>query len=234
VSDAKVRFDTLDEVDMAAPPLHLFCEAAASTYVAGAVPFFSNGLVQVYLSELEGKPCFSNEGTHDTVGWMVDFLAAPIKLHAHPIFGPVHAGFFSDAMAASIAITAYLSSQNWPDYYLSGHSKAASEVIAEHAIMKDAGHPPLATRAFEPARAGGPQLEAFLKGEDIVWTRTINSRGVDLVTDVAWGTILTIPLNPSVCWSHIGDPVMLVVPDSYDIPQKHEIPAVLAAVAALA
>ncbi len=211
---------------MTSPPLHLFGEACAATYASNSIPFFATKDVQVYLSEIGGRPCFRFEGTHDLRGWLIDFLIAAFPVRHHPKFGPVHDGFADNAETAVVPITAYLATQNFPGYYLSGHSKGASEALIAHAIMKDSGHPPLATRAFEPARPGGPQLEAFLSGEDIVWTRTKNSRGVDLVTDVAFGPMLTDPL---VTWCHIGEPTVLTVPDALDIPQKHEMAAVLAA-----
>lgn len=194
--------------------------AGAGTY-SGAVPTWENEAktIHAYLSEVQGLPCIAFEGTSDLTEWLIDFLAAPIT--GNPVLGPVHYGIFRGVFEIVGHIAAYLDGKG--PYYVTGHSKGAGEAILFAALMKDMIRPPLACYAFEPPQIGGSKLRDYLSDVDVRWTETRNVHGRDLVTQ--------IPFGPD--WCHVNDPIVLQVPDEYDIPTKHRIPAVIEALAKL-
>jgi hypothetical protein len=213
------------------------CLAAARCYDSSIAPTFQNEerLCHVYQSVVTIPGIgeindFSFEGTSDFEEWVVDFVAGPVLSTQHPQAGPVHAGYLLDVQSVLGDITAAISALGGPPFTISGHSKGAGEAIICTMLLKAAGLSPLATRAFEPPRVGGPELNAYLANDDIVWTRTRNKWGSDLVTLVPAGPLSLIP--PST-WLHTGKMTLLTVPDGYNIATKHRIPAVLAAVQAL-
>lgn len=203
------------------PHIRLFGDAAASTYAVGAVPVWQDDVdvVHVFLSEINGMHCLAWEGTHTFWEWVVDFMAIEVPIFSHPQLGPVHLGMARDVMSVIRPISSTLESLGWPPYLNTGHSKGAGEALIFHGVMKALGHPPLATRAFEAPRIGSSIMRAYVADQDIIQTATHNYHGTDIVTKVVPGPTFT----------DMRDPMILTVPDSYDIPQKHEIPAVLAA-----
>jgi hypothetical protein len=206
------------------PNLNLrLAEAAAGTYTCAEPAQWHDAVdvVHVWLSMIDGVHCLAWEGTHTWEEWIVDFMALEVPFFADEVLGPVHLGMMRDVMAVIDPIYTYLASIGLPPYLNCGHSKGAGEAILFHAAMKARGYPPLATRAFEPPQVGGHVLRDYLSGEDIVWTATTNVHGRDLVVQV--------PFGPT--WSHTSDPLLLTVPDSLDIPSKHMMASVLAALA---
>ena len=201
--------------------------AAAATYDATAIPAFQDDMktVHVFRSIIDDIPCFSWEGTSSFWEWMLDFLAFRDPF-THAVYGPVHFGLMRDVMAVKAMILADLNSLGNPPYILSGHSKGAGEAILAHAEMKSLGYPPLATRAFETPRVGTKALWDYLAGEDIQWTATHNRHGTDLVTLVPDDIVPMPLLSP---WMPGPNRLELIVPDTLDIPSKHRIAAVVAA-----
>lgn len=195
--------------------------AACAGCYSGAAPTWENGekTIHAYLSEVQGLPCIAFEGTTDLQEWLVDFFAVPI--HFDPYIGPVHFGIFNGVWQIKALISNYLFGKG--AYFVTGHSKGAGEAILFTALMKERLNPPLACYVFEPPQVGGPKLRDYLSDVDVKWTATTNKHGRDIVTQ--------IPFGPE--WSHINDPILLPVPDEYDIPQKHRIPAVIEALAAV-
>lgn len=195
--------------------------ACAETYVNGAKPTFEdeNKTVHVFLSTVNGKPCFAFEGTQSFAEWVIDFIAVEIPVFAHPQLGTVHAGLWRSAEIMGPKIQQWLAAKGWPEFYVTGHSKGGGEAILTTAWLGVIGNAPLATWAFEPPRVGGDDLAKFLRTVDLSWTETFNSHGKDLVTQV--------PFGPT--WKHEGPPLVLAVGDELEIPDKHRIPAVIAA-----
>ncbi len=189
----------------------------------GVVPQWTNHMktVHVFLSMVDGVHTVAFEGTTDLQEWLVDFLAAPSPFYTAE-YGPVHFGISETMFSVADRIAAYFAGLGWPSYYVTGHSKGAGEAILFCAEMKRRGHPPLATRAYEPPQVGGVRLRDYLSDQDVKWTATVNVHGRDIVTQVPFG-------DP---WTHVNDPIPLTVPDTYDIPTKHRIPAVIAALSA--
>jgi hypothetical protein len=206
-------------------PLLPYAEFCAATYDPLAVARWqdSASVVHAYLSIINGVHCVGFEGTHDFAEWIVDFVCAEVPFVNHAVLGPVHLGMMRDVLSIYEQIAAYFASIGWPPYDLTGHSKGAGEVLLCHGVMKQIGHPPRRTVAFESPRVATGILRDYLAGEDITQTATDNIHGKDLVTQVVWGPT----------YIDMSEPLILPVPDSYNIPTKHEIPAVLAAVAAL-
>jgi hypothetical protein len=212
---------------IADPLLLPLAEAALACYAAGAVPTWQNAAttVHVFQSTVGGLPCFAFEGTVDLAEWVIDFDAVETWVTNHPQIGIVHTGLLQTSQAAVDGfILPTLVALGYPKFYVTGHSKGAGEAILATALLKAGSCPPLAVRAFEPPRVGGSTLRDYLADIDGAWTRTSNAEGWDIVTSV--------PFGPT--WDHPWDVrrVLLTVPDAYDIPTKHRMPAVLAAIQA--
>ena len=201
-------------------------QAAADCYLPNLAPDWQNTekTCHVYKSVRNGVLTFAFEGTTDISEWLIDFDALQIQTSPdHPAFGPLHLVYWNNVQAAvDLYILPTLQTLGFPSYYVAGHSKGAGEATETHAYLKWLGHPPLAVRAYEPPRVGGPLLAAYLSGTDHEWTQTYNADGDDIVT--------TVPFPPK--WAHIGSPIRLKVPDSYGIAQKHRIQAQQEALAA--
>lgn len=196
-------------------------QAASAAYTA--VPWFATKTCQVSRSVVLEYPTYAFRGTDTALEWLVDFMAPDVPFYQHPIVGPIHLGFYLDIRTAVAAIAADLAALGWPSFLLCGHSKGAGEAELAELDMKLLGHPPLAVRAYEPPCVGTAALAKFLADGDHGWTKTVNASGADIVTQV--------PDWPE--WCHYGVETQLRVPDSDGIAAKHEIPAVLAALAAL-
>jgi hypothetical protein len=201
---------------------------ASAAYITPDVPWFQNvnGTCQVYFSVVLDHPTFAFGGTRTFNEWIVDFMAPDVPFFQHRSFGPIHLGFWNDIQSSVAAIQAKLASIGNPSFLLAGHSKGAGEVLLAHAALKLAGFPPLATRSYEPPCVGTDELYAgILANDDIAWSQTFNATGSDIVTQVPWWPEWIQPPLP-----HIRN--RLAVPDDYGLAEKHEIPAVLAAIKA--
>lgn len=199
--------------------------ACAGTYEASAVPQWraTPDTGNVYLSLLGGVHCIAAEGTHNFDEWVLDFMAEEVEVTDHPRFGPVHKGIWSDVEKCVLPVAGYLQSLGWPVYDVTGHSKGAGWGLLFHAAMKDLGHPPRRTAAFESPRIGTPVLRQFLNAEAIYQTATQNAHGKDIVTQVPWFD----------GYCDVREPLVLTVPDDLDVAAKHRIPAVIAALEAM-
>ena len=151
--------------------------------------------------------------------WLVDLHAAQQILHDHPSLGPVHSGLWFNTSPALDFINQSMSALGWPAFLITGHSKGAGQAILASAALIDAGHSPVACRAFEPPRIGSAKLREFLSGFDLQWTQTYNLSGNDPVTVLPfWSPFVSV-----------NGVIPLQVPDDADIATKHKIPAVLTA-----
>ena len=110
----------------------------------------------------------------------------------------------------------------YPPYDNVGHSKGGAEAPLFHGLMKERGHPPRRTVAFEPPRVGTQIFADYMAGEDYTQTQTVNSDGADIVT-------LVLPL-PAI---YTRPPIVLTVPDGYDVATKHRMPGVIGGLKAL-
>jgi predicted lipase len=213
-------------------------QACAATYMQDSEPMAQGRgeRVHVYISMIDNMYVFAFEGTTAWKGrgsfeeWMIDADGIPVPSPDNA-YGHVHQGFLEDVLSVRDPIAEYLAGLGWPPYLLTGHSKGASEATGMHAEMKRIGHPPVATRAFEPARFGGRKFRDYMAGENYAWTRTWDIDSVDPVTTVPWGMQGIPSLD---FWSHVCDPILLRVPDGSDVPTMHRIPAVLDALGVLA
>ena len=207
------------------PYIKPLVQACLDTYTPGRMPWFINkaGTCQVYKSFVLGRPCYAFGATRTTAEWLVDFLALEVPFKDHPNLGPVHEGFWIDTEDAVKAIMDDLAAAGHAEFFLTGHSKGASEGLLAMAELALHGAAALAGRFFEPAMIGTGKLTNYMAQFDVGWTRTVNAHGPDEVTRVPpWSE-----------WQHQGVLTELVVPDTYNNARKHEIAAVVAAVMAL-
>jgi Lipase (class 3) len=162
----------------------LLAGPAAACYAAGAVPTWQNPgkTCQVFHSLTGGLDTFMFRGTETAAEWFQDFNPLTAVDAADPDIGWVHAPSLNNVREVLPFITATLAAKGWPPFYLAGHSKGARELPIAHALLKHAGHAPLASRGFEPPRAGGSKLADYLATENIVGTQTYNACGDDIVT----------------------------------------------------
>ena len=138
--------------------------AAAATYATPTADFSgADGAVRVFRSVIDGVPTYAIEGTHDPLGWALDFMALPIELHAsveHPDVGFVHAGF--NAALDSVWATLVAAMAKDPIYVIVGHSLGAGLAILATGRQVALGRPPVQWAAFAPPRVGFKQLLALV------------------------------------------------------------------------
>lgn len=140
-------------------------DAAALTYKSTASPLaqdFDRSVVAYLTAQPDSMNVLAIEGTHDVLGWALDFLALPISAHApkqHPTLGMLHAGFLAAAEALLPRIAVAVVGKPW---VITGHSLGAALALLVGALMADEDNPPLKIAAFAPPRVGGPHfLEAL-------------------------------------------------------------------------
>jgi hypothetical protein len=134
--------------------------AAAATYEPKAVPIIEaiDHAVRIFRTSIDGLAVFAIEGTHDDLGWALDFVAAGADDHEtfnHPTLGFVHAGFHMAAMAVFPRMA--LAAQGI-EYAITGHSLGGELALHLGGMMIDDGHPPVKIGAFAPPRGGGAQF----------------------------------------------------------------------------
>lgn len=206
-----------------------YAELCVASYLPDIRPFTEDAdkLTHVFISQIEGRPCFTYEGTHDIEEWLWrDFLVLGMTTFEHAEFGTLHDGIAKGALGTVDAIAGYLSEQGWPAFDLVGHSKGAGECLVAAAELKRRGHAPHFFASFEAPHVGTGKLRDYMADINGIETATYNSHGRDLVTCVPWST-------PIIGWGSMKDRIQLAVPDTYDLATKHRIPAVLAAVRSL-
>lgn len=206
------------------PLLLPLANAALATY-SGAVPTWQNpsATCHVFASIVNGLNTFAFKGTSDAAEWVQDFnpLEAPDDLDRQ--IGPVHLDSLNNVRTILPMMTAMLDGIGRPSCYIVGHSKGSREAPICHALLKAMGYKVAAGYFFEPPRAGGPMLRAYLADQTIVETQTFNAHGSDIVT--------LVPDGPD--WCDVAYMLRLRVPDSYDISAKHVMPGVIVGIQGL-
>jgi hypothetical protein len=213
------------------PLLMPLAEAILADYAPGAVPTWQNS--EKTCAAFAGQIAVGRQsvtsirllGTTDLLEWVVDDfnpLETPAGVSSQ--IGPVHQASLNNVRGVLPMIQAYLAALGNPPYALCGHSKGGREAAIACALLKAAGTPPAATRLFECPRPGGEQLATYLRGEDVVGTRTWNCHGADVVT--------LVPFGPG--WADPCPLLDLRVPDDLGIAGKHRISGVIAGLSALA
>jgi hypothetical protein len=139
---------------------HELVLAAAATYDKDRAPLFESigTSIRVFMIDVNGLPVVAIEGTHDPLGWAIDFCALAAKDHEgvdHASLGWLHAGIYASARAILPRIA--LSVDGRP-YAISGHSLGAGLALMIGGMMIDDGHPPVKIGAFAPPRVGGEAL----------------------------------------------------------------------------
>lgn len=136
---------------------HELVLAAAATYDRASKPIFVgiDGAMKVFLSVVDGLRVAAIEGTHDPLGWALDFVALPEELRgtvSHPTLEWMHAGFYA---AAVDALPTVRDIANQGPFALTGHSLGAAEAGAIGALLILEGIKPVKIGMFAPPRVAG-------------------------------------------------------------------------------
>jgi hypothetical protein len=133
-------------------------EAAAATYDPAAAPFYSHldNAIRIFeTTNAYGLDIIAIEGTHDAIGWALDFCALGIEDHAgtnHPTLGFVHTGFLAAGLLALPKI------KPTGPFAICGHSLGAAMALLIGGLLIDNGTPPVKIGAFAPPRVGSEQF----------------------------------------------------------------------------
>lgn len=131
---------------------------AAATYAANAKPFISDldSSIRVFLTTRDdGLNVIAFEGTHDVLGWALDFFAIKVEDHEtvnHPTLGFLHAGFYRAALTVLPRLSLVAKRGR---YAICGHSLGAVLALMVGALLIDDGTPPVKIGAFAPPKGGG-------------------------------------------------------------------------------
>lgn len=139
--------------------------AAKATYDLKAVPVFEGigNSIRIFQSKVDGLNIISIEGTHNPIGWALDFFALTVKDHEaanHPNLGFLHAGFYAASLLAMSTIRALIGQE---PYAICGHSLGAAEALLIGGLLIDDGLPPMRIGAFAPPRVGGEAFVSVVK-----------------------------------------------------------------------
>ena len=136
-------------------------EAAAATYVKGAAPFICDvdSAIRVFKTiRSDGLIIIAIEGTHDALGWLLDFLGTKSDDEQgmnHQSLGFLHSGFYACSIAPLARIA--LAVNNNP-YAICGHSLGAIVALMVGAMLIQDALPPVKIGSFAPPRGGGAQF----------------------------------------------------------------------------
>jgi hypothetical protein len=135
-------------------------DLAAAAYNPTSVPWLDQieNAVRVFRSDRDAVSDLAIQGTHNDVGWALDFAAWPIEQHAgidHPQLGFLHAGFYAAARSVYPQILALAKDRR---VTVQGHSLGAALTLLIGAELIVDGVPPLKIGAFAPPRVGGDQF----------------------------------------------------------------------------
>lgn len=198
-------------------------EAVLAAYADAGTMFFENynqscHVHHVVVNEIN---TFIFDGTTDLLEWDQDLNDSDMTDSNIPEAGEVHSWSMLNIRNAAPVVSAKMADLGWPPCYLAGHSKGAREATLMHAWLKTLGHAPLQTFLFEPPRAGGNRLAAYLADDVIVATQTFNADGPDVVTLLPSGS----------GWADVrSHMIRLMVPDSMSVADKHRMAAVVIAI----
>ena len=130
--------------------------ASAASYVIQKPTFTGfGGAVCAFRTVIDGIAVYAMEGTHDRIGWALDFMALPVPSHAtveHPDVGWVHGGI--NAALDSIWPQLFMAMNQDKEYAITGHSLGAGLTVIAVARMVATGHMPVRWAAFAPPRVG--------------------------------------------------------------------------------
>jgi hypothetical protein len=131
--------------------------AAAATYDGGAPTFTGlptgrgDEVERVFLSEVNGELLVAWEGTHDPLGWALDFIAIPAAAHeqvAHPTLPAMPLGFRTGLLSTIAPIADAVKGRTW---HAIGHSRGGAIALEAAGWLADLREPPAAVWLFAPA-----------------------------------------------------------------------------------
>jgi hypothetical protein len=160
--------------------------ASAATYTTVDATFSSlDGTARVFRTVAGDTAIYAIEGTHDPLGWFLDFMALPVELHAsveHPDIGFVHGGIFAVLMSVwppmLSAILADVKAEL--KIALTGHSLGAGCAVQATALLVTLGIALVRCAYFAPPRVGFKKMNDLVDQAQTTAYRNSN----DPVTDV--------------------------------------------------
>jgi hypothetical protein len=155
--------------------------AAAAAYDPAGKPFFEavDHALRVFTTQVDDVTVYAIEGTHDPVGWALDFVAISTEAHEvgeHASLGFVHFGFYRSAVAL---FPAFKDIGLTTKYAITGHSLGAALALLLGGILINRGYPPVKIGAFAPPRVGGDRFVSIVTSIPLCACRV----GDDPVTD---------------------------------------------------
>ena len=133
-------------------------QVAGETYRKDAVPYFEDAdhAIRVFLIRRpsDNLAMFGFEGTHDELGWLVDFFSLMLKDQQgldHRTLGRVHAGFYAACLSAMPRIVLIASRE---PVAFAGHSLGGAMALVCAGMFIDYGLAPIRVGAFAPPRCG--------------------------------------------------------------------------------
>ena len=182
--------------------------ASAATYTTAVADFIGlSGAVRAFRTVVDGVAIYAIEGTHDPLGWALDFMALPLPSHVtadDPDIGWVHSGIA--AALDSIWPTMEKAMFSDGEYAITGHSLGAGLAVISTARMVAKNHPPIRWAAFAPPRVGFKKMIEFVATVPGTGYRNSN----DPVTDV--------PFRAEPMWVYEQVPLLRGGPPPYRPP----------------
>lgn len=156
--------------------------ACADTYTTANATFSGlSGTVRAFRTMVDDIAIYALEGTHDPLGWALDFMALPVPSHVtaqDPDVGWVHSGIAAALESVWPAMFAAMMTEE--QYAITGHSLGAGLAVIATARMVGKNHPPVKWAAFAPPRVGFKQMIDMVATVPGIGYRN----GNDPVTDV--------------------------------------------------
>lgn len=138
--------------------------ASAATYTTADATFSSlDGTARVFRTVIGDTSIYAIEGTHDPLGWILDFMALPVELHAsieHPDIGFVHGGIFAVLMSVWQPMLNAIQDdvKAGLKIAITGHSLGAGCAVLAVGLLVTLGIIPVRWAGFAPPRVGFKKL----------------------------------------------------------------------------
>ena len=138
---------------------------AKAAYDPKAIPIFEGirQSIRIFQSKINDLNIIAIEGTHNPIGWALDFCALKATDHEasdHPSLGFLHAGFYAASLLAMPTIKQAIGSD---PFAICGHSLGAAQALLIGGLLIDDGKLPVSIGAFAPPRVGGDQFVNIVK-----------------------------------------------------------------------
>lgn len=134
--------------------------ACAATYTNPNATFTGlDGTARVFRSVVGDVAIYAIEGTHDNLGWFLDFMALPVEEHVtveRPYIGWVHGGIFAvlDSVWDELLATVKTDVSAGLQVAVTGHSLGAGCAVIATALLVAIDIEPVRCSFFAPPKVG--------------------------------------------------------------------------------